>query len=531
MSKTCDPGLFWTYVDVDTDKISGSHYMDACNTRVTLTKNDNTPNNEYKEYLHQVPQGGYYLGGIYHNNKLLLGFQKLNYYKDVKVYYLRYDTNNLAPVLIGITKDETKYDYYKYNSIKPSEKWEREYSIESSGNNLGQKLNEITSTYAKIVILNLNKTQNNDKYEVDGNDIPTNSYACMSVTSTVIHGVYKKCTHSYEHLKIRVISTKYRGEYIPFDESPADTMCRCVNVYYWIHDHGHASPFILEFESESKPVYYKLDGVYDGRKVSGKVKQWKLDNRVTTENLKEELDTLNCDINRAHRIDISVNKDQAVTFCTSCSAKTTAVYLRSENVKNIYRASTHTLEDTHEHIGQLTYKSEILEGIDYVTGANTVTIIRHPVSNSDPSLLNYAGKWYRKGQDNKNRWDVIVGADNVNVDDADGIITLLENKVPVPGLPPQPTPPSHKDSSGTRDSTSDDSHINIHETKQKVREHESGKSGPPIVGIVVGAVIGLALACFVVHEGFMLRRNPEKSFIVRLRNRFNQFSYLVLQRE
>ncbi|EKX72174.1 hypothetical protein BEWA_046380 [Theileria equi strain WA] len=397
MANTCR-SYSWNYVNVEINQTKSS-YKDACGNEIKVYNLDGDKFPGYRLYVHKIPQGQFWLGGIYHRDKQQTGFGYIHkYHTDVKTYYVDYDYGYLVPLLLGLKRFD--HDYYeRENYITGSGNWKK-CNIIDDNTRVKNKLNDLSKNLKEFIVV---KTDASGKtYYANGKTSSApkvNGEISITVSSSVYDGAYKL----YKHVRkdndtIRVLSAMHSDVNVPFDYPVYGTKCSEVLVYYWEGDSSHTNPLLLELKQtlNTSQSYYRLSS-------GGTDKKWTPAGVINAGNLKDNLDKLNCEKNKAHVMDIS--KAESTTYNCSGCGNTRITVVDSKITAEDYIKTTHKIENG-DMIGKLASNGYGQDGINYTKDRNTVTVFRYPLSG-EPILLYYSGTWYKKAI-KTNQWKEIT---------------------------------------------------------------------------------------------------------------------------
>ncbi|AFZ80961.1 hypothetical protein BEWA_003690 [Theileria equi strain WA] len=392
------------YVDIDISKTEGNgSYTDSCQNHINFHKDDNKPKG-YKKYAH-TPRTGYYIGNISYNSNKQDGFPLnpgVSYYnKNVVVYYLRYDDDNVLPLLVVITKNQKSYEYYKKDDyFLTSNQWTREVGIRNDSK-LSTAFSGIGKSLTTVIVLKIDQVTNGN-YRANGTEKPpeANKDTQITVEGSAYKDVYKKYKHTPSGgiNSLRILSTKKGVTSIPFDPPVYGTEYSEAHVYYWNGDSSHKNPLLLELkQTTSSYSYYTLSSI------STTDKKWKPKSDIETSNIKDKLDRLNCENNGAHVIDISKKDTSGSYQCltTGCTVSITFV----NHPYTYYSRTLHSVFD--DSIRRFKDEGTEQTGINSPEGTNQVYVFHYPKGPHGIPLLIYlpdSDKWYQRESLTSTKW-------------------------------------------------------------------------------------------------------------------------------
>ncbi|EKX72547.1 hypothetical protein BEWA_050150 [Theileria equi strain WA] len=387
-------------VKIDISKTdAGGGYRDGCRNIIKVKK-DNTPTNSYKKYIHTPVVRSHYIDGIYYNGTrqdTIKVDDSGRYEKKVTVYYLRYDENNVLPLVVGITKGATLCEYYKKTNYFSTYQWTKDVGIilESA---LLKELPTIGNKLKELIVLNVTTVQGVYYANGESNRRPdANKIVTISVSPESVHTIYKKFKHAPTGIdRMRLLSTKKGVTSIPFEQSIYRSNYNEASVYYWSLDGGHTSPLLLELTSSDKsPSYYTLVDA------GGTDKKWKLESGVQSNNIKEKLDEQNCIRNKAHVMDIS--RRGSYQCPGSCGNSITV----ADNHFTSYSRTLHSVSDG--SFSRFKDGKTKQRGLYAVKGLQKCYVFFYPKEKGRPLLISYKSNddftWYRRESFNSTNWE------------------------------------------------------------------------------------------------------------------------------
>ncbi|EKX73074.1 hypothetical protein BEWA_016350 [Theileria equi strain WA] len=418
MALSCNNSGGWeashVNVDISETKANGA-YSDSCGHSIRITMEEDNPSKGYKVYTHSF----YGHTGAFYGIKYTANAQKLpgiqTYYgKGVYVYYLSYDCGNKIPLMLGLRSLVSTTEYYKRSDYFSTPKnWTRETSIKNNGDGLVAALEIISKTLKEVIILNLDETEDQSTYYVDGSNSPpgVNDDVIICVSSLIYQNSYQQYKHSLQNNStFRPLSTIYKGESVQFDDPNIYTFqCSSASLYYWVSNHPNSRPLLLELVPKSGTCkYYRLGTTLDG-------KIWKLDKRIATQNLKEELDTLNYADTMTHQIDITKNTTCSYKcFTTGCNVSINATHSSREH----YSQTIQSVETG--YIYQFSAGAINQGGIRSQYGVALVYIFHYPKGDDGVPLLIHlpdTSAWYARVKTKSSSWTSV--SQNIPKDPSD----------------------------------------------------------------------------------------------------------------
>ncbi|EKX72360.1 hypothetical protein BEWA_048270 [Theileria equi strain WA] len=512
----------------------GGQYTDEHNI-IKFTRYNDKPENGYTKYVHTVPDNCY-VKTIKHDNKDQNGFDlKSQEYTEVTVYFIEYDNSSLLPLVVGITKGNGTYEYFiKEEYFNTSDRWKKDGEIKNDGT-LKNRLAEINKKTSGLMVLKVDANADS-KYYANG-DIQApkvNDKIEISVSQSFNStNTYKIFTHKPKDGKMRVLTTRNAsGNFYPFNPDNAYiTECDSIFLYHWYKDEGNNRVLILELKSSGNAKYFKLEG--------GK---WVPEN--TTETLDTALRRENCIRNGLHAVDLDKNTSGPYP-CPICK---TTINLTSQTPENAYTKCTHSINNS--NFRSVISKRTDQDGINISSGINKVVVFHFPPSKPSPILIcipSLDKRWYKKSTKDGNKWEKIMENTPTNEHDTSKIRELLKKIQGELKKSPTPSESSTSQSGGTTTNKDTEKTTRGVETTTHTASGSGGNitseqkpsqttSPPPSsvaaqkaesspVGIVVGVIVGVVLVSLVIYEGFMLRRNPEKSITTRVMSKLRGRKY------
>ncbi|AFZ79823.1 hypothetical protein BEWA_026720 [Theileria equi strain WA] len=425
MSNETDTDSERKLVDIDISQADNSgNYTDDRQNIINFTKVDDRPTKSYKRYTHTPATKSHYIDGIYYGRVKQGSIQVDDggrYEKKVTVYYLEYDESNALPLIVGLekTSGHDKYIYYTRINLSTSSRWKEEdhtsiteeYKLSSILPGIGEKVKG-------LVVLNLSQTR--DTYHANGD--PNKAPDINADVKIQVTGPFPETTNKlYEKFKhaptggissMRLLSTKKGGTSIAFEDPRIYiTPYNEAYIYFWTGDNSHRNPLLLELKSTSNtPSYYTLKS--DGIGVDTK---WKTESGIQDNNLKKELDKLNCKWNDAHIVKIAEKPSSSPSYydCPGCGSKPVTV---TNNETNDYSYYAHHIlggyfrifkdketEQTGITLTGITSTSTTLTGT-----RSTVYVYWYPKGSEGIPLLIYLqeplNKWFERESLGSNRW-------------------------------------------------------------------------------------------------------------------------------
>ncbi|AFZ79565.1 hypothetical protein BEWA_024140 [Theileria equi strain WA] len=430
---TCGRSTGWRsyiYVDVDISKTSDNgNYTDNCHNSISFSKVNDKPEKGYKRYTHTPVVRSHYIGGINYNGEkqgsipVTVG----GYYnKNLTVYYLGYDEGNLVPLVVGITKSGTSYEYYtKVDYFVTSGRWTKEKTI-TQERQLSTKLQEISRGLTTVIILKIDQVTNGN-YRANGTEKPpeANKDTQITVEGYAYEKVYKRFTHAPTGRisAMRLLSTKNAGNTIPFNPPVYESEYMEACIYYWNGDFWYSNPLLLELKSKSGTLsYYTLSDGVD--------KKWKSESGIQTDKIKDKLDQLNCEKNNAHVIEISKKNKTSSYQCLTEGCNVSIIFANIGNYE-YYSQTIHSIDSS---IRRFQDKGIEQTGINSPEGATQVYVYHCPKGPEGVPLLIYlpgsSNSWFQRRSLGSTEW-TDVGNKPSNYKDDTNILRLIKDKLPI----------------------------------------------------------------------------------------------------
>ncbi|EKX73631.1 hypothetical protein BEWA_036670 [Theileria equi strain WA] len=193
-----------------------------------------------------------------------------------------------------------------------------------------------------------------------------------------------------------------------------------ISVYYWNGDKIFETPLIIQFGEGDSSVYYTYDG---DKKLSNS-------RNVTTKDLKQNIDQLNCEKKKTHIMDISKNTRGSYS-CPSCGTQQVKVSNYDKSQTSGDYSYFHYLAGSF-----LRFKDGVTEqtGIIFSGTISSVYVYHYPSGPDGIPLLIYLSgtstTWFERVSIDSNNWTKVQDDAPSSPTNKPEVLKLLKAKLP-----------------------------------------------------------------------------------------------------